>query len=1323
MVTFRMILLTSVLSAWAWLSCGTAVAGEGDAADVQRWNAYRDGQAKDSATVRFYAFDKVGDEIPNLAGNGAGTLLLSACEPYYIKELYSGWKTEFPRWTEGRVKGKPALCFRSAVNSVTCSQFYRTSTGVMTVEAWVRTHLNKGVKGGAFLFSVGSGFNDGWLLGTTFYNTGLRIGRPKEQGGDVALDVPVPLTGHVWHHVVAVIDTNALRLYIDGALAGEKQFEGAYVQPEIPGGSFAQFPEEARGGLKIGSVREPLNSVWFDCDELTIHEKALSTEKIASRYASGRPSQSPEEQEKAHLALTAAQARADMIVLDLPHERLGYLPSGAPVALSISIPEAARQGTTAALTAAITDIDRKVVFSGERKVAMAEKGDTADTWEIQPPERCGLYWLEVVMKDQGGTVIKEKTLPFAITVPVPPMSERPASSPLGAHGGRQMWNEVTVLGARCERDISPWRPKLPDGGYDWKHPDFYVDEILKLGMDMLFCEGPHSYDQAELEKVAQGDSSQWEAYLRPYVERYKGRVKYWEICNEPNARGCKPAQYAALLKTAHRVIREVDPQAKIVGLCGVTTYPEWTEEVLAAGGGEFFDILSFHNYIGSSPISEWRRLRKIERTKASLEKHLGKLPPIWNSESGIHQPLRMDGRPLNEAQLLAKYPRGKQENGITLVPADAVAMATEHTGACWQTQSVLLDCALGVEKYFILMGASRFYPAYGSVSGASGWPSEKGVAYAAMASFMTHMKSARLIPIASSTAAGTLVTTTDGRRVAALFADVPTTRAFLVGENQECKGMDYLGNPLSWKAKGKVLTVSFGMEPVYLFDVPEDFRDAPILVIKQFPPMVSPGAKVEGVLAVTNLFPDQLEGKLEITSKDSTVIMNSELKVAPGESREVPFQLAAGALNRGSHAIIAKLVQQDKEIATCESAFESEGVAHGVPKMTAEIKLDAEPAEWEGIPAETSDKASNVVIGKPPVGYYEPTAWQGPKDLAFTVKTAWRPDDGIYFLVDVIDENIKTVSPDKTNLGFLQDGLEFFFDGRPLKEQVATYSFGAEQIIVVPAVRETVQPCANLNFARKGPSVDVEFVGRRTAAGYLIEGRLRPKEASPFKLVPGARFGMDFAIDDAGEAEMTRKTQMALHGTASNSTDTSVFGRYQLLDSGVSESKNILANGDIGKGEGPSVPSWKFAADKLDKMPAAEAAKIKWGAGEVDGRRALWISTGTNAPAHVWWTQAAPAAEGTAYMVSFKAKAVMKGKAAYCYCNGVVYFLGDEGKWLGHQVIGGQGATANGEWGTFTGQFFTPSGTKSIGFRFDAVSNQMEGSADFWCADVVVRAQ
>jgi hypothetical protein len=140
------------------------------------------------------------------------------------------------------------------------------------------------------------------------------------------------------------------------------------------------------------------------------------------------------------------------------------------------------------------------------------------------------------------------------------------------------------------------------------------------------------------------DMADWENYLRQVVSRYKGRIKYYELMNEPHFtevdgrwRSTRDFPVATMVEMAHiaqRVIGQIDPEARLVsmspsgGLAGIRR----VEAFLKAGGGQYVDVLGFHFYSQrAEEIPEMvKALRKV--MAESGQSHL----PIWNTESGFY---------------------------------------------------------------------------------------------------------------------------------------------------------------------------------------------------------------------------------------------------------------------------------------------------------------------------------------------------------------------------------------------------------------------------------------------------------------------------------------------------------------------------------------------------------------------------------------------------------------------------------------------------------------------------------------------------------------
>jgi hypothetical protein len=129
---------------------------------------------------------------------------------------------------------------------------------------------------------------------------------------------------------------------------------------------------------------------------------------------------------------------------------------------------------------------------------------------------------------------------------------------------------------------------------------------------------------------------QWKNYIQTVVKRYYGKVRLWEIWNEPNPahdffRGTS-SQYAELLSTAHDVIKDVDPDA-IVLIGGVTVeaFDAWMNSVLDDPGfpcRKKFDVMNIHVRGSFAAVR-----KQVTKTRSYLEEG-GMKVPLWITEFG-----------------------------------------------------------------------------------------------------------------------------------------------------------------------------------------------------------------------------------------------------------------------------------------------------------------------------------------------------------------------------------------------------------------------------------------------------------------------------------------------------------------------------------------------------------------------------------------------------------------------------------------------------------------------------------------------------------------
>ncbi|HSJ56154.1 MAG TPA: hypothetical protein VLC95_03185 [Anaerolineae bacterium] len=157
------------------------------------------------------------------------------------------------------------------------------------------------------------------------------------------------------------------------------------------------------------------------------------------------------------------------------------------------------------------------------------------------------------------------------------------------------------------------------------------------------------------------DDARYLEYLNAVVERYDGDgtadmpglvkpIKFWEIGNEVvvqrNFQGT-PADYAHVLEISYRAIKSSCPDCEVLiggWIIGKRDEQRWQRsldyfgQVLAAGGGHYFDIMNYHEY---TPGGDFLTYDHVDGFRETMAKY-GFQKPIWITEANT--PLVVGGQ-------------------------------------------------------------------------------------------------------------------------------------------------------------------------------------------------------------------------------------------------------------------------------------------------------------------------------------------------------------------------------------------------------------------------------------------------------------------------------------------------------------------------------------------------------------------------------------------------------------------------------------------------------------------------------------------------------
>ncbi len=208
------------------------------------------------------------------------------------------------------------------------------------------------------------------------------------------------------------------------------------------------------------------------------------------------------------------------------------------------------------------------------------------------------------------------------------------TAPLGAW---RLWD----LGAR-------WPELEPQPGrWQFERLDRYValagltrvDLLLPLGSSPAWASArpqeKSSYGLGQAAEPARLDD--WRRYVRTVAERYRGRIRHYEIWNEVNDKGFytgSPEKMVELTCAAHAILHAVDPDNRLVSpsFIGAGSEPEQLERFLRLGGKACVDIVAYHFYVPHREPEEIVPL--VQRVRTAMQRQGLAHLPLWNTESG-----------------------------------------------------------------------------------------------------------------------------------------------------------------------------------------------------------------------------------------------------------------------------------------------------------------------------------------------------------------------------------------------------------------------------------------------------------------------------------------------------------------------------------------------------------------------------------------------------------------------------------------------------------------------------------------------------------------
>jgi len=205
--------------------------------------------------------------------------------------------------------------------------------------------------------------------------------------------------------------------------------------------------------------------------------------------------------------------------------------------------------------------------------------------------------------------------------------------PAGNQGMLRLW-DTAVNWPQLETSNDVW---------DWKRMDYLVNQAHKTDTDVIYTLGlTPQWAASDATKTGPYKNSStspptnmqdWRDYIRTVATRYKGKIKYYEIWNEPDYKGFYSGDVDKMVqmsRVAYEELKQVDPNIVVIspGLSdGQGMY--WLDEYLFKSGGKYVDVIGYHWKFDLRPEDTTLRIDNV-RELMKIHGVAGK--PLFNTE-------------------------------------------------------------------------------------------------------------------------------------------------------------------------------------------------------------------------------------------------------------------------------------------------------------------------------------------------------------------------------------------------------------------------------------------------------------------------------------------------------------------------------------------------------------------------------------------------------------------------------------------------------------------------------------------------------------------
>jgi polysaccharide biosynthesis protein PslG len=229
------------------------------------------------------------------------------------------------------------------------------------------------------------------------------------------------------------------------------------------------------------------------------------------------------------------------------------------------------------------------------------------------------------------------------------------------------------------------------GQYNWRFWDEIVETAERDGVTLLpyICYTPkwNSDQSDDFWRQPPRDLTKFGRFVGEIVQRYRGRIRSWELWNEPDNRDYwrgTPKQFATMFSSGAAAARRADPDALVVlGGLAHDADSRFTRALFERHGiGRLVDVINFHSYFetwDNRPAEHLLKRINGYKTLAARSRSKSSPPPdLWLAEFGYSSAARPDGKVSEWVKATQPFEHTRDFQAVALLRHHVLALATEQ---------------------------------------------------------------------------------------------------------------------------------------------------------------------------------------------------------------------------------------------------------------------------------------------------------------------------------------------------------------------------------------------------------------------------------------------------------------------------------------------------------------------------------------------------------------------------------------------------------------------------------------------------------------------